>query len=353
MSTIRWAAPRAAAVLLTLAATLLAGCASGSSAADPNQTGTGAAKPVLRVGGFDATKVELAKRSGIWDDAPYQLELSKANYSSEAAALLNDQLDLAGFAATTSVFLQASQGQSWTAETAPIKVVTGFRAPPNRTYPKGFIGVRTDSGINTAADLKGKTWGVVEGDNGQWLAALQAAGLTKNDIKVYESDSNTALVAAFRKGDIDVFSSYPELIPDLFEQGKVKVLYSVDELGIAWFPTWAVQAKALADPAKEPLIRDFLTRIEKYEVDWYDQNSDVVKDVLVNVGQLTDAAADFVINQHKGTRAIKLDEAVFTGVRKTVDLLSGNGDIAAVKDVTVTYDNRYAETLNSVEYAYK
>ncbi len=312
-------------------------------------------RPVLNVGGFDPVTTELTRLAGTFDGAAFVVAPSSSGFAEQAAALNAGQLDIARYGATTAFRQQANETPQWTSETAPVKVVIGFAPPPKRDIPKVVTAVRSDAGIDSPADLAGKTWAVsIGGDNtGIYLASLESAGLTEDDIVLFESSSGSgALLAAFRTGNAQIYTAASSQFIDLLESGEARILYSADDLGISWFPGFAVQAAALEDPEKEPLIRDFLVRYNEFESVWYDANPDIVRDVLINIGHLSPELADFTIRQHEGTRSVNFNEALYSGVRKAADLLAWAGHIVPIEDIEATFDDRYNALLNSVDYQY-
>lgn len=311
-------------------------------------------KPILRVGGFDPATVELTNLSGVFSDAPYVIEPSSASFGEQAAALNAGTIDIARYGATTAFRQQANETPQWTVETSPIKLIAGFAPPPNREVPKVATIVRTDANINAPEDFKGKTWAFsVGGDTPTvYLASLDRAGLAEGDIETFENDASGATFAAFRAGQAQAVTGFTNTIFDLIASGEAKVFYSSDELGIAVFPGFATLTASLQDPNKEPLIRDFLVRYNKYITGWYDANPDKVRDVLIRVSQFSPELADFTIKQNHGTRSINFNEALYSGVRKSATLLAGAGDIKPIEDIEATFDGRYNELLGSVDYAY-
>ncbi|BCP52246.1 nitrate ABC transporter substrate-binding protein [Kaistia sp. 32K] len=311
-------------------------------------------KPVLKVGSFDPAITELAKQSGLFDDAPYIIEAAKTPFGEQVAALNAGTIDVAFYGATTALRQQAAETPAWTAQTAPIKVIAGFSPPPIRDIPKVVTAARTDAGVATPADLKGKSWAFsVGGDTPTvYLASLKAAGLTHNDITPLENDNYGTNIAAFHSGQAQVLTAFADDIADLLQSGDAKVIYSSDDLGVAVFYGFAARSADLADPVKEARIRDYLVRYNKFESEWYGAHPDKAREAFIKVGQLPPDLADFIVSRHKGTASINFNDALLKGVRKSADVLAENGDISPIEDITVTFDDRYNKLLNSVDYQY-
>ncbi len=319
---------------------------------DSDGADSDADKPTLTVGGLEAADFELIDSSGIFDDAPYILEGTDVGFSEQTAALNAGTLDIALYGVTTALRQQGEETPEWTSETAPVKLIAGFAPPANFETPKVVTAVRTDAGIETAEDLKGKTWAFgIGGDTPTaYLASLEEAGLTEDDIVPLETEDN---VAAFLSGQADVVTAFSSAIFDLLESGEAEVFYSADELGIAVFPGYAVLAESLEDPDQEELIEDFLVRINEFNSEWYDDNTDTVFDVLTTTGAYSDDAATFTIAQHAGTRSINLNDMLLEGASKSARLLFEAGDLTnEITNIEATFDDRFNAALDSVDYDY-
>ncbi|MBO1901355.1 ABC transporter substrate-binding protein [Leucobacter weissii] len=343
--------PRRRALLASTAAALLllGGCA----ATDDGGSGdAGAAKPTLTVGGLAAADFELFEHSGIFEDAPYELQGTDVGFAEQTAALNAGTLDIALYGVTTALRQQAEEIPEWTSETAPVKLIAGFAPPAHDDIPKVVTAVRADAGIETAEDLRGKTWAFgIGGDTPTaYLASLEEAGLTEDDIVPLETEDN---VAAFIAGQADVVTAFSSAFFDLLESGEAEVFYSADELGIAVFPGYAVLSDALEDPEQAAVIEDFLIRVNTFNSEWYDANPEVVKEVLTTTGAQTPESADFTISQHEGTRSIAFDEALFAGAEKSARLLYEAGDLSnPITSIDATFDGRFNDVLDSVDYDY-
>ena len=89
-------------------------------------------------------------------------------------------------------------------------------APYYRTYPARII-ARTDTGIATLADLKGKSVGVTGRFGESWFAllvALKSAGLTQDDVKVVEIGYTHQAALASKNVDAAVGFVNNDLVQD-------------------------------------------------------------------------------------------------------------------------------------------
>ena len=316
-------------------------------------------KPTYTFSGFSPVNQHLAELSGIWDDAPYEAELIQTTFIESVAGLNSGQLLLAHYGITTALRQQSASEPQWTVETSPIKLVYGYRTASEEfpIYPQSSLLVRNDAGIETAADLRGKTWASQIGGDVPtvYLAALQQAGLTPDDITELTADSYGPLVAAFRSGEAHVLAAGPGQVIDLIESGEARVFYTQDELGIAVFPGLAALAASLEDPELEAVIGDFLVRFTRFN-EWKEAHPAEHREALITIGQSDERRADFDVAQFQGVASIRFDDVLIDSAQKSVDLLHWAGQVPNPIDpanIWATYDDRFNEATGAVTYLFR
>ncbi|WP_118182460.1 taurine ABC transporter substrate-binding protein [Paraburkholderia phosphatilytica] len=105
--------------------------------------------------------------------------------------------------------------------------------------------VRNGSGINTPADLKGKTIGVpfVSTTHYHTMFALQHWGINPSDVKILNMQPNQ-IVAAWERGDIDAAYVWDPALAELKKSGKVLITSGeLSKLGKPTFDGIAVDRK--------------------------------------------------------------------------------------------------------------
>jgi len=116
---------------------------------------------------------------------------------------------------------------------------------------------RQDSGIGRLADLRGKKVATRRGSSGHTalLTGLQRAGLRESDIQLIDLDV-TALLPAFRKGDIDA-AWYWEPWMGLLKREGGRVVVTDRDIGLPVGIVWVARAKWLEDnrEAMQRLLR--------------------------------------------------------------------------------------------------
>jgi aliphatic sulfonates family ABC transporter substrate-binding protein len=120
------------------------------------------------------------------------------------------------------------------AQGIPVKII----AVENDAWGAEGLVVRKDSGINTLADMRGKTIATKRGSSADTAlrAGLRKAGLKDGDVKIVDVDV-TALVPAFTKGDIQGGWYWEPWMGLLKRQGGVVIAVDKDvdvPVGIVW-----------------------------------------------------------------------------------------------------------------------
>ncbi len=184
--------------------------------------------------------------------------------------------------------------------------------------------VIAQAGINSFADLKGKTVGVAEGTSADMLLglALKANNMTVNDIKRVVMDPPTT-ISAFTSGQIDAAGTwYPHVAtikqrkPDL-----VEVVKSTD------FPELAFPASLVAptDITSRPEVLKKFQRVAKEASDWAAANRAELLDVLV--------------------KFLKAPKEGLATEQEFIEVLSSQDLIAKGKDGTI---DKWLSTLNQL-----
>lgn len=154
------------------------------------------------------------------------------------------------------------------------------------------INWRTDAGIETVADLKGKSVGVLSYQDTTYynlLAVLASAGLTKNDVDI-QAVGPGGIIKLMITGDIQAFSGVPEWAGAIRGAGVDLKMVPINDI----FPAMAQAIIASDDMiANNPdMVRGFVqATIRGY------------KDVIADPAQ---AAKDYVaaVPQHEGKEKI-------------------------------------------------
>ncbi|GFG53216.1 nitrate ABC transporter substrate-binding protein [Mycolicibacterium agri] len=317
--------------IVAVLAALLTGCASG-----------GDESKKLVIAHQDNGLPALIDASGVLDGTPYKVEWAiLAGPAANLTALYGKTIDVGHMGDTSLTIEQANANQPWTEQTAPLKIVAGWRNDFDPKYTPLVTAVRTSAGIDSLAGLRGRSWGYNFGgyNHAQYLVSLARAGLTESDIKPVKFNDGNAAAAAFNSGQVDVFSGSHAAILSSLTSGDAKILLSDRDTKIPALGVWTARTDVLADPDKDAALRDFFGRLSRFW-EWYADNPDTVKQTLKSTLKLDDARTEFEYHVRSGSFR-KLDDALVAEEQAVADELYRSGVVKKQVDVTVEYDPRY------------
>lgn len=304
-----------------------------------------AAEARLKVGYQDSTLPELAKASGVFDDAPYGVEwVVLPGPASQLAAAYSKAIDLAHLGDTSLIIEQAKAPDAW-ASGAPLQIITGWRNLDAR-YPRIVTAVRTRTGAQTPEELKGKKWGFNFGGLNyvQYLLALKRAGLSAADIEPVQFGDGNAAVTAFNADHVDVYSGVGALVGEAVEKGQARIVLTSDDLDIPGLGVFAARGEAIADPARRAVLEDFVGRLGRYFA-WYAANLDTVERVYVDKVKQSPARARYYVEFGKA-RLRPIDAELVGREQKIADALFEAGAIPRKIDVTPEFNTTFNAAVN-------
>lgn len=336
--------PRAALALVVASALslTLAACSGSDAGGDPVAAATGAAGEVdtsgvvLHVGelGSAPTQEALLEAAGESEDLGYEVEYSLFPAGPAfMEAVPSGAVDLALMADTPAIFAQVGG--------IPIKVV-GVQASTKDGTSQVEIVANPDSGIESVADLKGKKVAILSATILQYtvVRALEEAGLSYDDITPVELPLTDA-AAALAKGDIDAAASLDPVLQQLKANGAVTV---GDGQGITSGYSYVVAADAaLADPAKDAAIADYLGRLGRAQ-QWAVDNGDEWAATYSSLTSLPEPISQ-AVRARSAAGWVAIDDAVIAKQQEQADVYTDLGLIAAPIDVSTAFDDRYNEVL--------
>lgn len=220
---------------------------------------TNLAGVTLRVGTYKGNWRALLAAAGL-PPPPYQVAWRELNNGTlHVEAIQANALDL-GFGSEVPALFAARQQ-------APVRFIAVVREDLNNlvTVARGATPIRS------VADLKGRRVGYARGTIAHYFLSRQlaAAGLSLSDIQSAHLAPADAL-QAFARGDIDAWAiwGYNGQLARLQHGGRV--VKTADGFASGNFPVFA-NPKALADPAREAAIGDFLLRLRRAYL-WANRN---------------------------------------------------------------------------------
>jgi sulfonate transport system substrate-binding protein len=256
---------RAPALALLLAATAVAAaaCSSGGSSTTASTTATGVAAVPTAIP--EGTTLRVADQLGVFEtplalsgenkDFPYTVQYSSfVGGPPMLQAFQAGAVDLGWVAGTPSIFAQAAhQG---------IVAVAAY-AYTNTTYA---LVDAPGQHITSWAGLKGKSVAYQQGtvEESVVLQGLQSAGLTLKDITSVNL-STTSLVPALAHGKVDTAILVQPLTGEYLKEVPNAAQVPIDNNITDRDGFLIASTAALANPAKEAAIADYITRYVKAE----------------------------------------------------------------------------------------
>jgi len=160
-------------------------------------------------------------------------------------------------------------------------------------------------GINTVADLKGKTVGVEEGtvDHFLLLLGLDKAGLKPDDIKLQPLATDAA-AAAFAAGQLDAVGVFAPFTTKALERSGSRALFTSAEFPGA-IPDHLVVSKKLVQSRPDDVQK--LVNAWYKTLAWIDANPDKAAEIMAQRGGVS--VADYK-EYGKGTRLFSLADNV-------------------------------------------
>jgi sulfonate transport system substrate-binding protein len=284
----------------------------------------------------------ILEASGAFADTPYSVNWANfdgANAAVEALHAGAIDLDI-GLNFSTPVLNQANAAQPWTTEDRPY-VIIGANLQLNRAGTA--IVVHPDAGIETVADLAGRSVSFAKGTANHYFFAIAAedAGLDLASVELVLMPLSEAR-AAFVGGSVDALVTAVSNARPLITSGDGVVLATSEGLydNYAWF---VARPEVLADPASEAATADVLLRLQRAAI-WQAENLDEVERIYIEVG-----------HQEPGDAALNAAESITTYVPIDAGVIAANQDQAAVFlaagvaeteiDASIGFDDRFNDLV--------
>ncbi|MDI2027615.1 ABC transporter substrate-binding protein [Saccharopolyspora sp. TS4A08] len=304
--------PARLAVLVALLATVLPLAACGS----------GADKPVLRVGDQTGETESRLRAAGLLDDLPYEIEWARFPAAANLhEALRADAVDI-GSAADSPTVAAIAGG-------SPIKAVAAWNNGGKGTY----VLVPKDSPIRTLADLKGKRISPsTRGSVAHYLVlgALKQAGLSESDATLnYLSPTDAS--SAFSTGSIDAWATWG--VYAARTRGELGARVLTDGTGInSGLSVLSATDKSLTDPAKRRAVADFADRVDR-SYTWAQRNPSAFDDWYSGFARQPVEIAAQIRAEQTSYRRIPVDGAFADQLQTTYDTWTRAGVLQGRKNL--------------------
>jgi sulfonate transport system substrate-binding protein len=284
----------------------------------------------------------LVRKSGLVNSAPYQIEwVLLTGPAANLSALYANRIDLGHMGDTSLTIEQANARTEWTKESAPLRIVAGWRNFYSKEYPPVITAVRASTNIKSVQDIKGHKVGYNYGgyNHSQYLATLVKAGLTEKDIQPIKFADGATSAAGFNAGEVDVYAGALGPVLPTIKSGVGRILLSDRDTRIPALNVWATTSADLKDPAKVAALQDFFSRLSGYWA-WHDAHRDDVISVLKDTLKISDERAAFEY-EVRGGSFVKFDTGLLDQEQKIADILYDGHAIRKKVKVDVEYDPQF------------
>lgn len=322
----------------TTALTATATSCSKTSTQTSSQTPT---KPAVDLSGVT---LRIAKYKGGWDlqlklagldNFPYKTQFVEfAGGNLMVQAINANAIDLASCSEIPPIFASGSKGS--------VKIIAAYKGP---TVGQTVL-VQNNSPSKTIADLKGKKVGYIKATTAHYflIKMLKEVGLSMKDIEAVPLSISDGL-SAFRKGSLDAWATYGYSIPQAMKDGARELKSAKDILSGNFMIVAA--PSAIADPAKNAAIADFLCRIKKSQ-NWRDSN---IKSWSKSYSKTIGVEESIVLEQAKQElqqRRFELrpiSDAAIASQQEVADTFAEAGVIPSKVDVKPLWDSTFNDAI--------
>jgi sulfonate transport system substrate-binding protein len=288
-----------------------------------------AAEATLRVGDQLFLVQSALELSGQLSDLPYKIEWSSFPSGPPLLeAVSADATDIGGVGDTPPVFARASGLR--------VKIVAAWRSHPEFHA----IIVPAASKLRGVDELRGKKVAVAKGSAAHYvlLQALRRSKFTIADIQpVFLAPSDAQ--AAFARGDVDAWAIWEPFITNNQRSGARRLTDPKDLAAPLGFQV--TSEKALQDPRKVALIRDFIHRLRASR-DWTNAHKETW---AARYAEVTKLPVDVVreMLDHYEPRYAAIDASVTAVEQELADSFSEAGVLPSPVDVKDLFDDRFNE----------
>jgi sulfonate transport system substrate-binding protein len=292
----------------------------------------------LTIGTQDAAWPLIVEASHVLDGAPYKVKWAVlTGPAAQLSALYSKVLDVGLMGDTSLIIEQGNARTPWTAQTAPLQIVAGWRNPDN-SYPPIVTVVRKNADVKTLADLKGKTWGYNFGGFNylQYVLSYVKAGIKPKDFEAVKFGDGNVSASAFNAGQVAVYSGGYGPVKEAVDKGDARVIVKSDELDIPALSVFAARTDVLRDAKKSEALGDFLGRL-KNSWTWWAQNVPAVEKIYADKMKQSPARAKFSAENGRSV-FYPLDKELVAREQKIADTLYKSGDLKSQIKVDVEFN---------------
>ncbi|WP_407894528.1 aliphatic sulfonate ABC transporter substrate-binding protein [Lacticaseibacillus sp. N501-2] len=192
------------------------------------------------------------------------------------------------------------------------------------------IEVKKNAGIESLADLKGKTIAYTKGTSSQYMLiqALKKAGLTESDVKMVSMDQATAAVA-FAKGTIDAWASWDPYTATAEVNNDATLL--VDDAGLAKNRDFLISTQTYA--TKNKTVSKLLTQYLSDDMTWANTHKAQLTTMMMKMLKLKKSIVQKMVDRRTYSFG-KFSDSILAEQQSIADVFYQQGVVTKKVDVT-------------------
>ena len=302
----------------------------------------------LNVGSFYEYQIEGIKKSGILDDAPYNIEWSVQTAAGPAVEALNaEAVDVVwGLSSTAAEKVAGDASPELTPDTVNFKNIALLYPDNQEELPRTVVLAGKDAtDVNSLADLKGHSVGFNSGGNNHaaYLLALHAGGLTAADIEPVDVPYKDR-PQILRTGDLDVDVNGYEVSVTAESEGA-RVIATGKDIGYPNATAIVARTAIIEDPTTSAAVEDLLGRIVAYGA-WWKDNIEENGKFLAEFISISEA--DGLLRARlNSTIVIPVDDESIAAEQEIFDKVQPLGFAKHGADLELVHDTTYADAVKA------
>jgi sulfonate transport system substrate-binding protein len=288
----------------------------------------------------------MYKASGLFDNTPYKITYSTFNNALDnLTAMASGRVDISDIAILGLVALQNASATPWTADSAPLKVVSLRHSDFKGALPRYVFMASSKSGISefTRESIRGKKIAHSRGGSNElvFYAGLRKLGLTLNDVqRVYLNTTESSL--ALMNNQVDLVTGNLETYGAAIATGA-KVVATSQDFGIPILAGVVANTKALNDPVKGVALADFIKRWVVWE-NWFNTDSKGAIGAYVKGRNFKQEQAELAWKYSRQVVA-PVSKDMIAKQQSANDLCLDFGMIEKKIGAAVTFDDRFSKLV--------
>ncbi|UVI29181.1 ABC transporter substrate-binding protein [Paenibacillus spongiae] len=200
--------------------------------------------------------------------------------------------------------------------------------------------VKTDSPIQSIADLKGKKVAVAKGSSAHifLIKALEKNGMKESDLKIVQLQPDEAN-SAFQTGSVDAWATWDPFVTTELKANRARIVESVETMNIVAPALMIGRDKFIEE---HPELTTAFLKVYQKSVDWVNGNKDEAAALLAEQKKMDLELVKTLVNYTNYINT-PVTADVQAAMQSTADILLEAGTIKDKVDISKTFNNTFIE----------